>query len=162
LALALGMLCGKPIWNVYWTWDARLITTAVLFFLYIGYLALRRIPGDRNQVARRSAVAALIAFVDVPIVHFSVNWWRTQHQQTTVLRPDLDPQIHGTMAWTLLWAVVTFHLIFVYLAARRYRLAAIEDHIADEELDLAVVRRRSEDDFVPAERRQVPVLGGGA
>ncbi|MCB0972961.1 MAG: cytochrome c biogenesis protein CcsA [Actinobacteria bacterium] len=162
LALALGMLWGKPIWNVYWTWDARLITTAVLFFLYIGYLALRRIPGDRNQVARRSAVAALIAFVDVPIVHFSVNWWRTQHQQATVLRPDLDPQIHGTMAWTLLWAVVTFHLVFVYLAARRYRLAAIEDHIADEELDLAVVRRRSEDDFVPAERRQVPVLGGGA
>jgi heme exporter protein C len=84
LTLLLGSLWGRPIWGVWWAWDARLVTTAVLFFLYLGYLALRRIPAALDVRAKRCGVAALIAFVDVPIVHFSVTWWRTLHQEATV------------------------------------------------------------------------------
>ena len=73
LTLVLGSLWGRPVWGVWWAWDARLVTTAVLFFLYLGYLALRRIPGAPDARAKRCAIAALIAFVDVPIVHFSVD-----------------------------------------------------------------------------------------
>ena len=84
----LGSLWGRPVWGVWWAWDARLVTTAVLFFLYLGYLALRRIPAAPTRAAKRCAIAALIAFVDVPIVHFSVTWWRTLHQQATVFNPS--------------------------------------------------------------------------
>ncbi len=93
LTLVLGSLWGKPVWGIWWAWDARLVTTAVLFFLYLGYLALRRIPSDDPiGSGKRNAIAALIAFVDVPIVHFSVEWWRTLHQKATVFNPQLDAQ----------------------------------------------------------------------
>ena len=98
LTLLLGSLWGRPVWGVWWAWDARLVTTAVLFFLYLGYLALRRVPAAPDVRAKRCAIAALIAFVDVPIVHFSVTWWRTLHQEATVFNPELDAKIHGTMA----------------------------------------------------------------
>jgi heme exporter protein C len=139
LALFTGSVWGRPTWGVWWTWDARLVTTAVLFFLYLGYLALRRLPGTFEQRAKRSAIAALIAFVDVPIVHMSVQWWRTLHQQATVLRPD--PQIEGVMAFTLLWAVIAFTMFFVWLVDRRYRVAALEDILIDAELDIAIAER---------------------
>jgi heme exporter protein C len=125
LTLVLGSLWGRPIWGVWWVWDARLVTTAVLFFLYLGYLALRRIPGPGRE--RRCAVAALVAFVDVPIVHFSVDWWRTLHQEGTVFNRELEAQIHGVMAFTLLWAVLAFTLLYVVLLDRRYRLAALDE-----------------------------------
>ncbi len=101
LTLVLGSLWGRPVWGVWWAWDARLVTTAVLFFLYLGYLALRRIPASPEARAKRCAIAALIAFVDVPIVHFSVNWWRTLHQQGTVFNERArrqDPRRHGVHA----------------------------------------------------------------
>ncbi|MFZ4584342.1 MAG: cytochrome c biogenesis protein CcsA [Acidimicrobiia bacterium] len=139
LTLFLGAVWGKPIWGVWWTWDARLTTTAVLFFLYLGYLALRRIPGTQQQRAKRSAIAALIAFIDVPVVHMSVEWWRTLHQESTVLRPD--PQISGSMAFTLVFSVVAFTLVYVWLMDVRYRLASLEEDIADAEVDLAIAQR---------------------
>lgn len=144
LTLALGMLWGRPVWGVYWTWDARLVTTAVLFFLYLGYLALRRVIADPGARARRSAVAALVALADVPIVHFSVVWWRTLHQKPTVLTPDLDPKIGGDMALTLLWGVVAFTLAYAYLLLRRYRLAQAEDAVDEQWLALALAERRAE------------------
>lgn len=145
LTLVLGMLWGRPVWGVYWTWDARLVTTAVLFFLYLGYLALRRMIADPEVRARRSAVAALIAFADVPIVHFSVEWWRSLHQESTIL-PDgrLDPQITGDMALTLWWGVVAFTLAYGYLMIRRYRLAALEEGLEDRMLEAAIAERHAE------------------
>ena len=120
LCLVLGSLWGRPVWGTWWEWEARLVSTAVLFFLYVGYLALRRIPGPGR--AKRCAIAALIAFVDVPIVHFSVEWWRTLHQQATVFNPDLDPEIHGSMAFTLVFGVLAFTLL-VRVPARSSLLA---------------------------------------
>ena len=144
LCLALGMLWGRPIWGVWWVWDARLVTTTVLFFLYLGYLALRRIPAAPDARAKRSAIAALIAFVDVPIVHFSVDWWRTLHQQGTVFNRELEAQIEGMMAYTLLWAVVAFTVLYAYLLAKRYELAALEEELDERELELAIAERTGE------------------
>jgi len=144
LTLVLGALWGRPIWGVWWAWDARLVTTAVLFFLYIGYLALRRIPGDANDTAVRSAIVALIAFVDVPIVHFSVTWWRTLHQEATVFNPELSAQISGTMALTLWFGVLAFTVLYLYLLSKRYELAAMADELADVELEVAIAERIGE------------------
>jgi heme exporter protein C len=138
LTLVVGSIWAKPIWGVWWTWDPRLVTTAVLLFLYLGYLALRRVAAPPAAVARRSAVVALIAFVDVPVVHLSVIWWRTLHQQPTVLNPELKPQIHGTMALTLLVGVLAFTLTYVYLLLRRYRLASLEAERDELLLDAAM------------------------
>jgi len=141
LTLVLGALWGRPIWGVWWAWDARLVTTAVLFFLYLGYLALRQVPASPDARARRCAIAALIAFVDVPIVHFSVNWWRTLHQEATVFDPSLKANIHGIMAFTLWFGVLAFTLLYVYLLDRRYRLAALEEGLEERELDQAIAER---------------------
>jgi len=144
LTLVVGSLWGRPVWGVWWAWDARLVTTAVLFFLYLGYLALRQIPGEPDTVATRSAIAALVAFVDVPIVHFSVTWWRTLHQQGTVFNPELRAHIHGVMAFTLWFAVLTFTILYLYLLDVRYELAALDEEAADTELERAIAERVGE------------------
>lgn len=142
ITIALGSLWGRPVWGVWWAWDARLITTLVLLFLYVGYLALRMVPASREVRARRSAIAALIAFVDVPVVHFSVMWWRTLHQQPTVLNPELNPQIEGVMATTLLVGVLAFTALYIALLTSRYELARVEEDAQAEALSDAVARRR--------------------
>lgn len=141
LTLVLGSLWGRPIWGVWWAWDARLVTTAVLFFLYLGYLALRRVPAAPEVRAKRCAIAALIAFVDVPIVHFSVTWWRTLHQEATVFNPELDAQIEGTMALALWLGVLAFTLLYVYLLDARYRLETLEEDREARELEAAIADR---------------------
>ncbi|MGA7835003.1 MAG: cytochrome c biogenesis protein CcsA, partial [Acidimicrobiales bacterium] len=83
LTLITGSIWGRPTWGVWWAWDARLTSTALLFLLELGYLALRRVPADPAVRARRCAVAALLIALDVPIVHFSVDWWQTLHQTGT-------------------------------------------------------------------------------
>jgi heme exporter protein C len=144
LTLLLGSLWGKPIWGTWWVWDARLVTTAILFFLYLGYLALRRVPDDPHVRAKRSAIAALVAAVDIPIVHFSVTWWRTLHQDGTVFNRDLDVQISGTMAWTLLWGVVAFTVLYAYLVLKRNDLAELEELTEGAALERALAERRAE------------------
>jgi len=84
LTLITGSLWGRPVWGVWWTWDARLTSTALLLILELGYLALRRVPADAHIRARRCAVAAILVAIDVPIVHFSVQWWNTLHQGASV------------------------------------------------------------------------------
>lgn len=126
LAIVLGAIWGKPVWGVWWTWDPRLVTTALLFFVYLGYLALRRATPDRVDRARRSAVFGVVAFVQVPIVHFSVLWWRTLHQPPTVLRPG-DPTIDHAMLAVLALNLLAFTLLWCWLLRSRLRLAADED-----------------------------------
>jgi heme exporter protein C len=138
LTIVDGSLWARPVWGIWWTWDARLVTTAVLFFLYLGYLALRRVPGAAHARARRSAIVALIAFADVPVVHLSVIWWRTLHQQPTVLNPELNPQIHGVMLATLLLGVAVYTVVYVHLLLRRYVLARAENAREEQLLAWAI------------------------
>jgi heme exporter protein C len=141
LTLVLGSLWGRPVWGVWWAWDARLVTTAVLFFLYLGYLALRKIPATPEARAKRCAIAALVAFVDVPIVHFSVDWWRTLHQEGTVFNEELNAHIHGVMAFTLWFGVLAFTLLYVYLLDRRYRLLVLDEAREEREVQEAIAER---------------------
>jgi len=144
LTLVSGSIWGRPTWGTYWVWDPLLTSTAILFVLYLGYLALRRVPGDPEVVARRAAVAALVAFVDVPIVYFSVSWWRSLHQPPTIDFTGRHLYVHGSMAWTLLLGFVSFTLCYVWLMAHRYRLAALRDAEADAGLSAAIEERRAE------------------
>ena len=142
--LVSGSIWGKPTWGVWWAWDARLTLTAVLLVLFLGYLALRRIPAEPEVRARRSAFVALFAAIDIPLVHFSVNWWNTLHQGATVLNPGLKLKIHGSMALTLLLGFVALTLAFVWMLLVRYRIGVLEDWLTANELDLALVERQSE------------------
>ena len=142
--LVSGSIWGKPTWGVWWAWDARLTSTAVLLVLFLGYLALRRVPAEPEARARRSAFVALFAAVDVPIVHFSVLWWRTLHQGATVLNPDLTPTIHGSMAWTLLLGFCALTLVFVWMLLVRYQIGVLEDRLGTGELDMALRQRQAE------------------
>lgn len=144
LTLVSGSIWGRPTWGVWWVWDARLTSTALLLVLQLGYLALRRVPADAEARARRCALAAVIAAVDVPIVHFSVNWWRTLHQSATVLNANLSPTIHGAMAWTLLLGFVSLTLVFAWLLVLRYRAEALADGLADAAMDEALAERWAE------------------
>ncbi len=142
LVLVEGSLWGKPVWGAWWAWDARLTTTAVLFFLYLGYLALRRIGGSPHQRSMRSAIAALIAFVDVPIVHFSVSWWTTLHQDGSVFNQKMQVHIHdGRMDAALLIGVVAATLVYASLCLARMRLLALEEGIEERELERAIEER---------------------
>jgi heme exporter protein C len=133
LAIALGMVWGKPVWGVWWTWDPRLTTTALLLLIYVGYLAVRRLPESPDRRARWSAVIGIVGFANVPVVHLSVTWWRSLHQPPTVLRPD-GPSLDPAMLWTLLLAVAAFTLLYASLVAMRLRLTRLQDHVAREAL----------------------------
>lgn len=125
VTLATGMIWGKPVWGVWWTWDARLTLTALLFFVYVGYLGLRRTIIDPELRARRSAILGVLAVALIPVVHFSVTWWRTLHQAPTLLRPG-EPQIDGPLLAAELIGIAAFLIVFSALMRRRVALAAIE------------------------------------
>ncbi|MHB8220058.1 MAG: cytochrome c biogenesis protein CcsA [Acidimicrobiales bacterium] len=144
LTLVSGSLWGRPTWGVWWTWTARLTSTALLLVLFVGYLALRRVPADPEVRAKRCAVAALVAFVDVPIVHFSVDWWQTLHQKATVLNATLSPTIHGSMAWTLLLGFVALTLVFVWMVIVRYDVEVMADRIGRNQLEVSLAERWAE------------------
>jgi heme exporter protein C len=148
LMLVVGSLWGRPIWGTWWEWDARLTTTAVLFFLYLGYLALRRTGATSDERGKRCAIAALIAFVDVPIVHFSVTWWETLHQDATVFNPKLDVQLTPMMSFTLVWSVFAFTLLYAWLVMQRLRLAELEEGMEERELQQAIADRIATDRVV--------------
>lgn len=137
LAIALGALWGKPVWGTWWTWDPRLTTTAVLLLIYLGYLALRRITDNPSQRARWSAVLGIVGFIDVPIVHLSVVWWRSLHQEPTVLRLG-GPEIHGSMLAALLVGVGAFTLVYAYLMTVRLRVGRLEERATREALSPSV------------------------
>lgn len=119
MALVSGTLWMRPVWNVWWTWDPRLTTTTVLWFLYAGYLVLRGAVEGEDRRARLSAVFGIVAFVDVPIVFLSIRWWRTIHPQ--VLAPG-DIRLAPEMLVTLLVSVGAFTLLYALLCAMSYRV----------------------------------------
>ena len=125
LALVTGSIWGKPTWGTWWTWDARLTSTALLFVIYLGYLLLRSVVDDPERAATYAAVLGIVGALDVPIIHFSVQWWRTLHQPATVLRPQA-PAMDPAMLLALGVNLAAFVCTFAYLASRRYRLLTLE------------------------------------
>ena len=150
VTLVVGALWGRLTWGVFWQWDARLTTTALLFVTYVGYLAVRRLGGTHEQRARRSAVIGLIAVLEIPLVHWSVRLWRSLHQEATVLDTDGDIDMDGLMLFSLFVGVVAFSLLYAWLLMHRTRAMAMEDLLDDHGLDEALAARRAEDDTLPA------------
>jgi heme exporter protein C len=124
-ALITGSIWGRTTWGTWWTWDARLTTTLILWFIYIGYLMLRSYMGRTAASARAGAVLAIIGIIDVPIIYESVNWWRTLHPQQ-VLPIGSSPQLPPEMLLTLLVAFVTFTLLFSFLITQLYQLEKMQ------------------------------------
>ncbi|MFZ1681684.1 MAG: heme ABC transporter permease [Rhizobiaceae bacterium] len=120
LALVTGSIWGKPMWGTWWVWDARLTSVFVLFLMYLGLIALNRALDDPSRAARASAVLALVGFVNIPIIKFSVDWWNTLHQPAAVFRMD-GPTIHPSLLWPLMISALGFTLLFLalHLAAMR-------------------------------------------
>ena len=119
LALVTGSIWAKPTWGVWWTWEPRLVTTAVMFVMYVGYLLLRNLSTDFVRRANRAAVLGIVLVVDVPVVHLSVLWMNALHQLPTVLRVTGGPSLDPSMLATLMVAVGTFTLIYAYLLTAR-------------------------------------------
>ena len=123
VTLVMGMLWAKPIWGTYWTWDARLTSTLVLWIIYAGYLLVRRLAEPGRQAARLAAVVGIFGFIDVPIVHFSVTWWRTQHPGPIVVNDALPAQMLATFLFTLACTLV----LAAVLIGIRYRIETLLD-----------------------------------
>jgi heme exporter protein C len=143
VALVTGSLWGRLTWGVYWRWDALLTTTAFMFVTYIGYLAVRNLGGTHRARAKRSAVLGIVASLEIPLVHFSVNWWRTLHQKATI-DPLNRTTISGLMLFSLLVGVVAFTLVYAWLLMHRQRVLAMRDAVEVHGLDRALEERRSE------------------
>ena len=121
ITIAAGSIWGKPTWGTWWTWDARLTTVAILFVMYLGYLLLRGMIDDRERGALYCAVLGIVGALNVPLVHFSVYWWRTLHQPPSVLKPGAATMPPVILA-ALLVNVTAFTLLYVYFVAKRVRL----------------------------------------
>ena len=141
VTLVSGSIWGRGSWGVWWTWDARLTLTALLFAVFVGYLALRRTGGDPESRARRSAIAAVIAAVLVPVDHEATTWWQTLHQGNTLLRSN--PSIHGWQLVTMLLSFVAYGLLFAWLLLHRYRVEVLEERFEEEGFAAAIAERRA-------------------
>jgi heme exporter protein C len=119
LFLVAGSIWAKPTWGVWWTWEPRLVTTAVMFVMYVGYLLLRGLSPDFSRRATRAAVYGVIAVIDVPIVHLSVLWANSLHQLPTVLRAAGSPALDNSMLLTLMVSLGAYTLIYAYFMTAR-------------------------------------------
>lgn len=148
LTLLTGSIWGKPTWNTFWTWDARLTSTALLEVLLIGYLAVRKVDPSPSGGSVRASVLGLLLFPNVIIVHYSVDWWRSLHQPATVTR--LDPTIEGDMLVALMVGMLAGALTFAWLLLHRFRVAWLEQQVERHDLAAAVADRRAEADGTAA------------
>lgn len=123
VTLVMGMLWAKPIWGTYWTWDARLTSTLVLWIIYAGYLLVRRLAEPGRQAARFAAVVGIFGFIDVPVVHFSVTWWRTVHPGPIIVNDALPPEMLATFFFTMACTLV----LAAVMIGIRYRIETLAD-----------------------------------
>lgn len=137
LVIVEGSIWGRPTWGVWWTWDARLTTTAILLLIFVGYLMLRSLIEDESRAASAAAVLGIIGALDIPLIHMSVYWWRTLHQPPSIFRPDKAPW--ENVAWPLLIPltinIAAFLILLFYLLSLRYRLGEMREEIKARRLD---------------------------
>lgn len=150
VVIIVGMIWGQTTWGYFWVWDARLTMSAVMFFVYLGYLALRRAIPDVETRANRSAVLGVVALAMIPINHFSVVWWNSLHQGTTILSPAA-PKIEGQMAVALLTVMLAMQFVLFALVRRRMEITFLEDGA----FELA----RGADATVAGDAVQMPQMG---
>ena len=131
LTIIEGSIWGRPTWGVWWTWDARLTLTAILLLIFIGYLMLRALVEDESRAASAAAILGIIGFLDIPLIHMSVYWWRTLHQPPSILRPDKVPweNIHPELLTALAINFVAFVLLYFYMLSHRLRLGEMHEEI---------------------------------
>jgi heme exporter protein C len=131
LTIIEGSIWGKPTWGVWWTWDARLTLTAILFLIFTGYLILRSLIEDEERGAICGAVLGIIGFLDIPLIHMSVYWWRTLHQPPSILRPDKLPweNVHPSMLIALSINFVAFILFYFFLLVLRFRVGEMREEV---------------------------------
>jgi len=125
LALVTGAIWGKPMWGTWWQWDARLTSELILLFLYLGFIALQSAIEDRRAGARAGAILALVGLVNIPIIHYSVEWWNTLHQGATVTKFS-EPSITWEMGLPLLLMALAYKAYFVAVILQRTRCELIE------------------------------------
>ncbi len=118
VCLLTGSLWGRPMWGTYWVWDARLTSMLLLFFLYLGHIALSRAYDNSDRGDRAAAILALVGVINLPIIKFSVDWWNTLHQPASVMKLG-GPSIHPTILVPLLWMAASLTLLFVLLVLLR-------------------------------------------
>ena len=121
LTIVLGSIWAKPTWGVWWEWDPRLVSTAILGIIYVGYLIVRSMTDDPDQRARWASVIGILGFVQVPVVYLSVFWWRSLHQP-----PSSPRSMASAFGAVMLFSFAAYTIAFAYLIARRYRLARRE------------------------------------
>ncbi len=151
--LITGSLWGRPTWGTYWVWDPRLTSTTLMFLMYLGYLALRRLDMPPAVRSRRAAVLGIISIINVIIVHYSVAWWRSLHQAQTF---GTDTQMDGLMLFSFFLGVVAFIFIAAWLVLHRFRIGWMEAQLADVQLNEALAERRREGQTVPASASSTP------
>ncbi|MDB4223137.1 heme ABC transporter permease [Granulosicoccus sp.] len=125
VALITGSFWGKPMWGTWWIWDARLTSELLLLFLYLGYLALRGALDSPQSASRAAAILAVVGVVNIPIIHFSVEWWNTLHQPATITKFD-KPSMHISMLRPLLLMVLAFQLLYFYNLMVRVRALILQ------------------------------------
>ena len=126
LVLITGPIWAKPVWGIWWTWDARLTLTLVLWLIYAGYLMLRHYVDDPERRAAFSAVLGIVGFVNVPLVYMSIRWWRTQHPQPVIAGGE-DSGLDPAMFQTLMVCTVAFMLMYVVFVRMRMKLERMRD-----------------------------------
>lgn len=146
LALITGSIWGKPMWGTWWVWDGRLTSVFVLFILYLGIIALTRALDDPTRSARAAAVIALVGFINIPIIKFSVDWWATLHQPASVFRLN-GPTIHPSLLWPLMVMALGFTILFFALHLIAMRTEIWRRRVAAMR---RVAARRAESTEVPA------------
>ncbi|HTO40765.1 MAG TPA: heme ABC transporter permease CcmC, partial [Rhizomicrobium sp.] len=125
LALITGSLWGKPMWGTWWVWDGRLTSFLILFLVYLGYIALWNAIEDETRAARATAILALVGAVNLPIIEFSVRWWTTLHQSSSILRKG-GPAIAPVFLWPLFLMALAYTLLFFTLWIVRIRTEILE------------------------------------
>jgi len=155
LVLISGSLWGRPIWGAWWQWEARLTTTLVLWFIYLGYFLVRSFSADVERAARISAVVALIGAIDIPIIHQSVEWWRTLHPEPVVLDTG-GPNLPNSMLATLIVCFLGFTLFFAYLTWMRVRVEVVRDLLNERQLEREIAAGQVDS---PAPRDTVVIDG---